>query len=49
MNTLDEIYTKAKIAYMSSIIEVIGGQPINRWKINSQLLSADKLLQVSQG
>ena len=39
----DSIYVKTKIASLSSIIEVLGGQPIDRWKINSQLLVSDKL------
>ena len=44
MGTLDDsIYTKAKIASLSSIVEVLGGQPIDRWKINSQLLSYEKM------
>ena len=44
MGTLDDsIYTKAKIASLSSIVEVLGGQPIDRWKINSQLLPAEKI------
>ena len=44
MGTLDDsIYTKAKIASLSSIVEVLGGQPIDRWKINSQLLPSEKI------
>ena len=44
MGTLDDsIYSKAKIASLSSIVEVIGGQPIDRWKINSQLLPSEKI------
>ena len=39
----DSIYTKAKISSVSSIVEVIGGQPIDRWKTNSQLLSSEKM------
>lgn len=44
MGTLDDsIYSKAKIASLSSIVEVLGGQPIDRWKINSQLLPSEKV------
>ena len=39
----DSIYTKAKISSLSSIVEVLGGQPIDRWKTNSQLLSSEKI------
>lgn len=44
MGMLDNsIYIQAKIASLSSIVEVLGGQPIDRWKINSQLLSSEKM------
>tara|TARA_Y100001970_G_scaffold8843_1_gene10283 strand:- start:3334 stop:4125 length:792 start_codon:yes stop_codon:yes gene_type:complete len=43
MDKKNNIYIKTIIASISSIIEVLGGQPIDRWKINSQMLLSDKL------
>ena len=44
MTLLDNsIYKNTIFSSFASIIEVLGGQPIDRWKINSQMLSSDKI------
>tara|TARA_Y100000590_G_C15731261_1_gene1017112 strand:+ start:2234 stop:2983 length:750 start_codon:yes stop_codon:yes gene_type:complete len=39
----DNIFNKIKITSIASIIEVLGGHPIDRWKVNSQMRSKDRL------